>query len=211
MTSQSVKDATIKAHAQPSLSDAKPKRRTRSKKARDERGAPAQSLTTTTTEAPRVELVELPDLPSFSEHERDVLRLIIVERKDPHEVARLFNERVNGQGWTVERVGEVLARARAKMVKAGEIEAARPSAYLTDETRRRYDCLLAELRAELERLPIDSSLFIMARVKIIKTIADVERLRGDALQAIAPIPGTLPGGAALVYVSRLRSQDAPSS
>lgn len=153
--------------------------------------------------------MELIECPQLSAVEREVLRMVNVSRADPHEVAEVLNKAQQTDGYTVERVGAILERARAKLAKAGEFEAARPSAYAVQDTRLRYDALIKSMRGELDALGNDPALTLL-RVKLLKTIADVEAMRDAALQAIAPLPGSLPPGGALVYVSRLRGAPGAS-
>lgn len=193
-------------------SGAAPKRQKRSKTAAEGRGAPAKALTTptaTATEARIPEIVELPNLPTFSESEHEVLKLLNIDRRTPHEVVKMLNTMQNTQAWNLDKLGEVIKAVNVKLLRAGEINAARPNAHVVEETRRRYDSLIERLEADLLLLP-ETHMFLSERRKQFKTIADIQRMRDDALQAIAPLPGTLPSGGALVYVSRLRAP-APGS
>lgn len=140
--------------------------------------------------------------------EREVLRLANVERADPHEIAATLNASQETTGWTVERVGDVLERARGKLTKAGELEASRPSAYAAQDARLRYDSIIKGLREELSRI-MPSPMFALTRAKALKTIAEVERMRDDALAALTGSASPIAAAGAFVYVSHLRDGASP--
>ncbi len=140
--------------------------------------------------------------------ESQILNLVNVERADPSEVADILNRAQETQAWTVERVGGTLERARAKLLRAGEIEAARPSAYAAENARLRYGAIIRGMRAELaqiESAPETATL----RAKLLRLIADVERMGDDAVTAITG--KSVPNVGALVYVSRLRDGGEPAT
>lgn len=155
----------------------------------------------------------------LSPGEHQLLRLANVERAPLHEIAAALNAAHGTLTWDEVRVSEALERARAKLAKAGELEAARPLDYQAQDVRLRYDTIVRQLRAELLALspgadeagsPINTSpLLIGPRAKLLKTIADVERMRDDVLAALSG--NSAPRAMAVAYVSHLRQSDPPAT
>lgn len=152
-------------------------------------------------------IVEMDDAPHFSDAEKIVIRVVNLEHRDIHAAIAALNEAQGTRHWTLEAATLTLHQAREKLKRIGEVEMARPNAYVVADCHARYGGLIEEMRRELERLP-DAPMFAPARAKIIKMLADMERTRDDALQAYAPLPGTLPPGAGILYVSKLRGSPA---
>lgn len=214
LTSQSVinaetpaKEPLKKGRRKRQAGAAKPAPQDHGKNAPAQGGAPAPmpaDLTATATEAGRVMLAAPPIL---SDSEAEVYALIVVKRMSPQNAAQRMNKLQNTQAWSTTTIRDTLQAARAKVEKLGEAEAARPLASVTQETRDRYDALIGQLNAELERMAPEAGLpdvWLGARAKVTKMVADIEAMRDSALQALSPAPGTLPGGSALLYVSKLR-------
>lgn len=138
------------------------------------------------------------------------MRLVNVQRADPREVADVLN-RLDSEGqdaparakWTAERVMRVVERARTKLTRAGELEAARPNAYAQADARVRYDDIIRRMYDELGNL--EGPEFASARVKMLRAIADVERLRDESVRAFSP---TVSQNAHVVYVSHLRPSES---
>lgn len=204
MTGQSVKEELSEVVALPVLGDAAPIVETRSENAPGEGGAPTEQLPATATAALTAQVIELDALPVYAEDEHEALTLVNYERKTPHEAVRILNERHNTQSWNLDRLADTLRAANAKLLRAGELHLTRPNAHVIEETRGRYDRLVALIQADLDVTPTSAG-FLSLRARLIKTMADIERMRDDAMQALAPLPGTLPTGGALIYVSKLRA------
>jgi len=132
--------------------------------------------------------------------EREIIRLAHVERADPTEIAETLELAGHGS-WTVERVGRALERARAKLIRAGELEQARPSAYALEDCRMRYDSIVRKMRRDIDEMPTGPE-FARVRAELLRSLASVEKMRDDALLALSgKAAGQGPG--IVAYVSHL--------
>ena len=145
----------------------------------------------------RTKLAKLSISHTLNEQESVVEKLHILNRLDIHAVAHELTI-------TPSHVLRIISRIRVKYAKQGELMLAQPDAAHAHETRTRYDSIIAKLRADFERVPED---MFGVRVKMARTIADIERMRDDALHAFgmgSSTAGTQVG--AVVYVSHLRAK-----
>jgi hypothetical protein len=140
----------------------------------------------------------------LSVEEAEVERLHVA-RLEPRDIVRVLNEASGTRRWDVKRVLSTLERVRAKYARLGERELSAPNAENAHETRVRYDDIIRELRADLERVPRETR-YAPMRSRMLETLAKVERMRDEALNAYgigSRTEGTNTFGG-FVYVSHLR-------
>lgn len=142
-------------------------------------------------------------LEPLNELEILALELANVQRLNVFDIFRRLNTDQKTEAWTADRVGALLARARNKLTKAGELELAKPSGYQVADMQLRYDSLVSVIRRELAAMSPDQPAFTMLRAKLAKTAAEIEKMRDDALGTLQG-KGPALGALAVAYVSHLR-------
>ncbi len=174
---------------------------TRKGQSPDEDGKSRSHALDTRGQIARTKAISLRVADLLTDVERDVERAHIHMRKDVHTIARELNMRVS-------QVIRTIARIRTKYAKQGEIMLAQPDSAHLHETRTRYDSLIATLRADFARVPPD---MFGVRVKLARTIADIERMRDDALRAFGLGSTDENAHMGVVYVSHLRANGGDES